>query len=180
MGITDNLINNIWGGTDRQWVAMDARNTAGGIILQMEEHWIRFLMNAVYGPVRAQGRKALWPELKRVSQRFSGLWIVGGDFNTIRFPEEKNPVGRITTSMRKLSDFILEHELVELPLEGARYTWTNNQDRLVLRRLDRVLISMEWEEHFQLISQRALPRPIYDHNPILIEMSEFSGGPQPF
>ncbi|XP_077249174.1 uncharacterized protein LOC143888619 [Tasmannia lanceolata] len=84
-------------------------------------------LTAVYGPARARERKHLWTELKNTCNQIGGPWIIGGDFNTIRYPEENNPIGRINTSMRKLSDFILDNELLDLLLEGTKYTWTNSQ-----------------------------------------------------
>ncbi|XP_077251900.1 uncharacterized protein LOC143891145 [Tasmannia lanceolata] len=154
--VSELLINKMWGRLNRQWVAMKARGSAGGIIVIWTEN--PFTMEA--------------NDIDRL--------IVGGDFNTIRYPEEKNVVGRVTTSMRRLSDFILGGELIDLLLEGARYTWTNNQENLILSWLDRILISTEWEEKFPRIFQRALPRPISDHNLLLLELSDFSAGPRPF
>ncbi|XP_077225819.1 uncharacterized protein LOC143859029 [Tasmannia lanceolata] len=82
--------------------------------------------------------------------------------------------------MRNLSSFILDNQLIDLPLEGARYTWTNKMDSLILSRVDRILISKEWDEAFPCILQRALPRTTSDHNPILLEISDYYGGPKPF
>ncbi|XP_077223465.1 uncharacterized protein LOC143857078 [Tasmannia lanceolata] len=110
----------------------------------------------------------------------AGAMASGGDFNTIRFPKEKSRVTRISTSMRNFSNFILESQLIDLPLEGTKFTWTNNQDCLLMSSIDRVLNSSEWDETFPFIYQHALPSPTSDHNPILFETTEFSGGPRPF
>ncbi|XP_077251404.1 uncharacterized protein LOC143890568 [Tasmannia lanceolata] len=182
---------------------MDARGSSGGIIIiwkdnifdrldyVINEHSIsirfrcrargcQWLMTTVYGPSRARERRLLWPELKSIRDQWQGAWLIGGDFNTVRFPLEKNRGGSIRTSMQRLSNFIQESELVDLPLEGAKFTWTNNQESQVLSRLDRILISKEWDEEFPRICQRALPRPISDHNPVMILLTEFNGGPKPF
>jgi hypothetical protein len=37
---------------------------------------------------------------------------------------------------------------VDLPLEGGQFTWSNNQEDQTWSRIDRFLISLEWEEHF--------------------------------
>ncbi|XP_077216001.1 uncharacterized protein LOC143850662 [Tasmannia lanceolata] len=133
------------------------------------ERW-RFM--AVYGPARASERSGLWAELNEIQEQWQGPWIVEGDFNTIRFPLEKNRPTTITTRMRNFSNFIQNVHIIDLPLEGAKYTWTNKQENLVMSRLDRVLISREWYETFPLIYQRELPRPTTDHNPILFEAAE--------
>ncbi|XP_077215867.1 uncharacterized protein LOC143850510 [Tasmannia lanceolata] len=79
-----------------------------------------------------------------------------------------------------MSELIVDGELIDLPLEGAKFTWTNNQERVVQSRIDRILISKECDDLYTSISQRALPRPISDHNPLLLELGEFSGAPTPF
>ncbi|XP_077249371.1 uncharacterized protein LOC143888867 [Tasmannia lanceolata] len=203
MGVTEVLINKIWGRNNREWVAKEAVGSAGGIIIIWRSnsfnlmgatihqfaisvlfdsvHWNeRWMLTIVYGPAKARDRSALWPELMMIRDNWQGPWIVGGDFNTIRFPSEKNRPGRITTSMRHLSNFIQDGQLIDLPLEGSRYTWSNNQESLVKSRIDRILVSKEWEEVFTKIFQRALPKPTSDHNPLLLEISNYSGGPRPF
>ncbi|XP_077246111.1 uncharacterized protein LOC143885971 [Tasmannia lanceolata] len=78
--------------------------------------------------------------------------------------------------MAKLSNFIQENELVDPPLKGARYTWTNNQPNLILCRLHRRLDG-KW---FLLVLQRALPQQTSDHCPIMIKMKEDDDEPRPF
>ncbi|XP_077249317.1 uncharacterized protein LOC143888801 [Tasmannia lanceolata] len=203
MGVTESIINKLWGRLIRDWVAKEAVGAAGGIIMiwkcdqiTVEEvnikgfsvslllnssNWTeKWKLTVVYGPARARERIALWTELRDIREQRQGPWMVGGNFNTIRLPEEKNRMALITTSMRNLSNFINDSALIDLLLEGARFTWTNNQENLIMSRLDRILISMEWEEAFPLIYQRALPKPTSDHNPILLELSNFLEGPRPF
>ncbi|XP_077226279.1 uncharacterized protein LOC143859460 [Tasmannia lanceolata] len=178
-GVTEQLINDIWERTNRQWVAKEVVGTPGGIIIIWRVD-IMSMMEVETEWYTGEGPKTSMAGTEEYSLSDWGPWIIGGDFNTIQCPEEKTPIGRINTSMRKLSDFILDYELLDLPLEGDKYKWTNSQDRLVLGRLDRILLSKEWEELFPRISQRALSRPISDHNPIMLELSEYTSGPRPF
>lgn len=55
--------------------------------------------------------------------------------------------------------------LVELVLPNRSYTWTNNQDNLIMARLDRIFVSTDWETHFPLARVKALDRLPSDHNP---------------
>ena len=50
----------------------------------------------------------------------------------------------------------------------------------VVSRLDRFLISDQWEDHFSAITQFALPRLVSNHSPIVLEVGDFSSGKTPF
>ena len=36
-------------------------------------------------------------------------------------------------------------------------------------RIDRALVSLDWEEHFESVSQQVLPHVISDHCPLLMK-----------
>lgn len=82
-------------------------------------------------------------ELGSMMVKWRVSWCVGGDFNAIRFPVERLGALRMISQMRNFNGFIDDHELVDLPLKGVVFTWTNNLDRRVCSRLDRFLLSHE-------------------------------------
>ena len=75
-------------------------------------------------------------------------WCIEGDFNVIRFPNERSREGRMSGSMRRFSEVIDELALRDLPFQGGPFTWSGGLNGLSRSRLDRFLISEDWENHF--------------------------------
>ena len=75
--------------------------------------------------------------------------------------------------MIDFSDFISEQGLVDLPLEGGTFTWSNSKQVASCFRLDKFLLSSDWEEYFPNIHQRQLQRLLSDYFPILEERGNF-------
>ena len=67
------------------------------------------------------------------------------------------------------NDWINKWGLVELNSTNKLFTWTNNQDNLILAKIDRIFISTEWGAAFPLARVKALDRPPSDHNPLLLD-----------
>jgi hypothetical protein len=49
---------------------------------------------------------------------------------------------------------------------GGLFIWSNNR---VWSKIDRFLLSSEWEEHYPNVSQRRLPRLLLDRSPLLLD-----------
>ena len=79
-----------------------------------------WVFTGVYGPLSSGERNLLWDELGAIRCLWEDPWCVRGDFNTIRF--ERNRSGRLNQSMRRFSEVIDDHELVDLPLFGGNFT----------------------------------------------------------
>lgn len=73
-----------------------------------------------------------------------------------------------------------KNELIDLPLKGARFTWSNGQSNPVVCRLDRFVVSHSFELQFPFVSYLAKSRPTYDHIPFVLDISDPSWGPSPF
>jgi hypothetical protein len=59
-----------------------------------------------------------------------------GDFNLLRKPENRNRAGGDINEMLLFNDAINHLGLIELPLYGRRFTWTNKQESPLMERLD--------------------------------------------
>jgi hypothetical protein len=60
----------------------------------------------------------------------------------------------------------------ELEMSGRKFTWANSRRVPTYERLDRVLVSTEWEQNFPLATVEALNREISDHTPLLLSTGE--------
>lgn len=127
---------------------------------------------AVYGPNCPITRPALWAELNFMRSLCALPWVLAGDFNTIRFQSEKRGGSDVTRSMTDFSDFIESNTLVDLPLQGVLFTWTNCQTPPIMTRIDRILVSQDWLDVYPNVAQIALNRPTSDHTPLLLESFE--------
>ncbi|XP_026442599.1 uncharacterized protein LOC113342191 [Papaver somniferum] len=86
-----------------------------------------WVLTNVYGPNKPHERADFWDELDNICRFWDLPWCLGGDFNVITKCDEKKGCNKITKSMENFCDFILQHNLIDLPLKGARYTWSNGQ-----------------------------------------------------
>ena len=59
--------------------------------------------------------------------------------------------------------------LRELEMMGRKYTWANYVEVPTFEKLDRILVTTEWEQKFPLTSIQALTREISDHTPLLLD-----------
>ena len=120
---------------------------------------------SLYGPNLNKRHRKMWEELIRLINWWDVPWCLGGDFNIIRFPSVRLGAASCTWAMYGFSDFIFFHGLMDIPMEGGLYTWSNISST---SRLDRLLFSPLLADHFTLFSQRRLSRVLSNHYPILL------------
>ena len=125
-------------------------------------------------------REDLWEELGAIRGSWGDPRYLGGDFNAIRAPRERNTEGSFTHSMRRFSQVMDELELKDIPMQGGLFTWKGGPNNGRMAKLDRFLITKEWDCQFGKVTQRILPRSISDHSPILLEGGTWLNGPSPF
>jgi len=107
-------------------------------------------------------------------------WCIGGDFNITRFTVERSRDVRFSVAMMEFSEFIYEQGLMDLPIAGGSFTWSNNQDISYWCRIDRFLVSSDWKVKFPGLFQKRLHRLCSDHFPILLDCGGIQWGFRPF
>ena len=68
-----------------------------------------------------RNRELLWEELGDIRGLWNDPWCIGGDFNMIRFLNERRKGGRLSPSMRRFSEVIDDLDLRDLPLQGGSF-----------------------------------------------------------
>jgi hypothetical protein len=64
--------------------------------------------------------------------------------------------------------------LKKIELYGRKYTWANNLANPTFEKLDRILVTTEWEEKYPLTMVQALTRGVSNHTPLLLNTRESS------
>ncbi|XP_075515658.1 uncharacterized protein LOC142550321 [Primulina tabacum] len=122
-------------------------------------------------------RRDLWHSLLLV-RPVQGHWLVGGDFNVVRDASEcLGTHGGRLLPMDEFNTFILDSGLVDAGFERSLFTWTN---KIIWKRLDRVMVSVDWCDHFSSIQVEHLSRALSDHCPLLMTAPVFAHGPSSF
>ena len=90
---------------------------------------------------RIQGK--VFVELVQTCDKEKLPILVGGDFNIIRSPSEKNN-NKFNARWPFLFNAVIDGlDLRELEMSGRKYTWANSLKNPTFERLDRVLVSTE-------------------------------------
>lgn len=101
--------------------------------LQTAKSWS--LIN-IYGPCNEPDRSVFTSWLFDLQIDDDEDWLIVGAFNYIRSPDNRNKPGGNANDMLTFNDFIHSQSLVELPIKGRMFTWSNMQNNPLLEQLD--------------------------------------------
>lgn len=93
-----------------------------------------------------------------------------GDFNFMHSLENRNLPGGNIDDIVKFNEIISGLALLEIPIKGRRYTWSNMQQTPLLEQLDWFFSSPEWISIFPNTVVKPLSRPISDHVPCVLSV----------
>nr|XP_016445978.1 PREDICTED: uncharacterized protein LOC107771163 [Nicotiana tabacum] len=132
------------------------------------------LIIVVYGHNTIEQRKALWADIHNLAANITTLWLIGGDFNTVLYSQDRLMGNPITYSeTQDFASCIQTLQLNELLWKGDYYTWSNKQDETdrIRSRIDRMFGNFEWMIQWgQVQNEYDLPQ-ISDHSPMLLSIS---------
>lgn len=127
----------------------------------------QFWLTGTYGPSTRDGREQYYEELSSIKPTDGTPWIICGDFNITIQPEDKTNNQRTWRESIHFASLISELGLLNLSMQSRRFTWSNERENPHMARLDRFLISGEWNSIFPNSKQQALPNTSSDHCLIL-------------
>ena len=184
-------------GKDYEWHILPPSGRSGGILLGIHstylellstskgEYHIKFHLRnksdnfiwslvAVYGAAQDEFKAAFLKELVNTCRENPHPMLLGGDFNILRYQQDKNN-DRFDTRWPFLFNAVIDSlDLRELSLSGRQFTWANNRSTPTFEKLDRVLVTTDWEFKYPLASVRALERieALSDHAPLLTDFGQ--------
>jgi hypothetical protein len=136
----------------------------------------KWALVAVYGPAQDDQKTLFLTELVNTCSNENLPVLIGGDFNILRSPEEKNN-GNYNDRWPFLFNVVIDGlNLKELDFSSRKYTWANSLAHPTYEKLDRILAATEWEQKIPLSTVLTLTRDISDHTPLLLDIGQNHAG----
>jgi exonuclease III len=132
-----------------------------------EPWWITI----VYGPLRTEDKVQFLAELTARKNLCPGAWMIIGDFNMILRASEKSNDNLDRASMRRFRDFVSNLELKECYMHGRLFTWSNERRRPTMSKIDRALVSVDWDLAYPDSLLQAISSSVSDHAPLHLSMN---------
>jgi exonuclease III len=131
----------------------------------LEKKWN--LLNIYVSP-HDDCKESFLSELSSFCSKNKDPFIVGGDFNIMRYMSDKNKRFSPSRFSGILNIIINTNDLRKIHISGGDYTWSNNHLNPTLKKLDMILMSREWEIMFPTVMVYKKPREMSDHNILII------------
>jgi hypothetical protein len=189
----DSWLNSIGGNINFVWFWSPPNGRSGGLLVgfdadildvrekELGEFMIRilvvhkengFIWNFinVYGADQADQKQKFLSEFSSFCSKCIHPVLIGGDFNILRKDSDKNKPRGMNKWSSLFNSIIDFHNLIELDLSGRLYTWSNNRNSPTFEKLDRFLVSLEWNMHYNNVNVSGLVDPSLIMFPFVLEL----------
>jgi hypothetical protein len=130
----------------------------------------RWNLTVVYGSCQGQERQQFVGWLNYLQILDDDNWMILGDFNFYRSPDNRNRGGGNMQDVMTFNDIINNLGLLEIPLKGRSFTWSNMHQDPLLKQLDWCFTSANWISVYPNTLLLPLARPTSDHTPCMIQV----------
>ena len=144
-----NFLNTVMGNRNFDWNLLPSVGSVGGILVGVDIDQFEVLaweikkfsvsvvvknrsddlvsrVTTVYGPTYEVDKQDFISELHSLFLNWEGPAIVGGDFNLVRTPEDKNDGNIDFRWSDRFNSWVDMWYLLEINMSGRNYTWCNN------------------------------------------------------
>ncbi|KAK3229710.1 hypothetical protein Dsin_001591, partial [Dipteronia sinensis] len=90
----------------------------------------------IYAPNHESERKSLWDFLLTSQQYFPVPWCFRGDFNLVPDSSESSNGVCSSGSLNNFNSFVLKAKVIDIPMRGFKFKWSNHRENLPWARLD--------------------------------------------
>lgn len=126
-----------------------------------------FVVTNVYTPTDHRDTDAFLADLHTVAPSAGSGWLVIGDFNLTRAPEDKNTAHFEHRLAAKFNTTVDSLALLELPLLDRLYTWSNKRAVPKLARLDQAFMNNDFAHLFPNSTLNSRIGATSDHVPLV-------------
>ncbi|KAK9069383.1 hypothetical protein SSX86_011286 [Deinandra increscens subsp. villosa] len=133
----------------------------------------------VYAPQDLRIKRGLWELLVNLRNELQGWWVLAGDFNEVRRPEERLNSEFNVRSTAIFNEFIRRAGVEEYSMGGHKFTCYAGGGKK-FSKLDHVLVCENFMNKWPDATLIAMPRFLSDHSPVLLRTSVEDFGPVPF
>ncbi|XP_076935376.1 uncharacterized protein LOC143602001 [Bidens hawaiensis] len=195
-------IRSVWGNAQFDFAVASAKGKSGGIMsvwnpLMFTKHAILCMGNMVivkgewkklkvecymvnvYAPQDENEKKNLWCLIESLMSHHPGMYCLFGNFNSVRFPEERLGLVFSSRNATNFNDFIDRLGVVDIPLGGLKFTRVDSAGKK-FSKLDRFLLSEGLLDSAPNLEATIICSRLSDHRPIVLKQKEVNYGAVPF
>ncbi|KAL4278069.1 hypothetical protein GQ457_03G015870 [Hibiscus cannabinus] len=126
----------------------------------------------IYGPPHSLDKRQFWETFQQIRHRSFGKWCIIGDVNLVAVQDKIGGAPVNKKQAQCFLDFMNNSGLIELPIKGGLFTWSNRRkdDDEITERIDKILVSSEWSLAYPKAIGILEAAVASDHNPILLQI----------